>query len=34
MASFETRELMNDLQRAIDARGDRDAGNPTNKETF
>jgi len=34
MASFKTRELMNDLQRAIDARGDRDVGNPTNKETF
>ena len=34
MASFKTRELMNDLQRAIDARGDRDVGDPDEQETF
>ena len=34
MASYKTRELMNDLQRAIDARGNNNVEKPTNKETF
>ena len=35
MSSFKTRELMNDLQRAIDARASfRDLRDTTNKERF